>query len=49
VVCGLVEKSSKPPSNLINAGVYLFDKDIFAVLAKLTLSERGAQINSKNF
>jgi len=40
-VTGLVEKSSKPPSNLINAGVYLFDEDIFAVLSELTLSERG--------
>ncbi len=40
-VTGLVEKSAKPPSNLINAGAYLFDEEIFSILAELTLSERG--------
>ncbi|MDG6256742.1 MAG: sugar phosphate nucleotidyltransferase [Methanomicrobiaceae archaeon] len=40
-VTGLVEKSSKPPSNLINAGVYLFEKGVFDLLSELNLSERG--------
>lgn len=40
-VTGLVEKSARPPSNLINAGVYLFDAEIFSVIAGLSLSERG--------
>jgi len=41
VVTGLVEKSETPPGNLINAGVYLFDPEIFEKLSLLELSERG--------
>jgi glucose-1-phosphate thymidylyltransferase long form len=40
-VVGLVEKSPNPPSNLINAGIYLFSKDIFEAIDKTPLSPRG--------
>jgi UDP-N-acetylglucosamine diphosphorylase/glucosamine-1-phosphate N-acetyltransferase len=40
-VTGLVEKSPAPPSNLINAGIYSFDQDIFRQVAALSVSERG--------
>lgn len=40
-VSGLVEKSQKPPGNLINAGIYLFGVDIFEKIDSLELSERG--------
>jgi UDP-N-acetylglucosamine diphosphorylase/glucosamine-1-phosphate N-acetyltransferase len=40
-VTGLVEKSRHPPTNLINAGAYLFNPDIFDILPTLPLSERG--------
>lgn len=40
-VNGLVEKSSSPPSNRINAGIYLFGEDIFNLLRELPLSARG--------
>ena len=35
------EKSSNPPSNLINAGLYLFDETIFDALSNIKVSERG--------
>jgi UDP-N-acetylglucosamine diphosphorylase/glucosamine-1-phosphate N-acetyltransferase len=41
IVTGLIEKSQNPVSNLINAGAYLFDTDIFGILSNLPLSERG--------
>ncbi len=37
----VVEKSENPPSNLANAGIYLFEKSIFDDLRALPLSERG--------
>lgn len=40
-VVGLVEKSSSPPGNLINAGVYLLGTDVFERIDSLELSERG--------
>ncbi|WP_292730333.1 bifunctional sugar-1-phosphate nucleotidylyltransferase/acetyltransferase [Methanoculleus sp.] len=40
-ITGLEEKSEAPKSNLINAGAYLFDPDIFDLLAGLTISGRG--------
>jgi UDP-N-acetylglucosamine diphosphorylase / glucose-1-phosphate thymidylyltransferase / UDP-N-acetylgalactosamine diphosphorylase / glucosamine-1-phosphate N-acetyltransferase / galactosamine-1-phosphate N-acetyltransferase len=36
-----VEKSSNPPSNLANAGIYLFQRSIFDALREAPLSERG--------
>ncbi len=35
------EKMREPPSNLINAGVYLLDENIFKVLSKTAKSKRG--------
>jgi len=40
-ITGLEEKSERPRSNLINAGAYIFDPDIFDLLAGVTLSGRG--------
>jgi bifunctional UDP-N-acetylglucosamine pyrophosphorylase/glucosamine-1-phosphate N-acetyltransferase len=40
-VTGLEEKSENPKSNLINAGIYLFDMDIFSNLAGIVPSPRG--------
>lgn len=37
----VVEKSAAPPSDLANAGIYLFPKAIFEALAAAPLSERG--------
>lgn len=37
----LAEKSPNPPSNRINAGIYLFQDDIFGLLRGLPLSARG--------
>lgn len=37
----LEEKSLHPKSNIINAGAYLFDPDIFVILKKLSPSTRG--------
>ena len=37
----LEEKSERPKSNLINAGAYLFDPDIFDLLAGVKISGRG--------
>jgi bifunctional UDP-N-acetylglucosamine pyrophosphorylase/glucosamine-1-phosphate N-acetyltransferase len=36
-----VEKSPEPPTNMANAGVYLFSPSIFEAIAKTTLSPRG--------
>lgn len=41
VVTRLVEKSARPESDLINAGMYLFDAGIFEILSRLRPSERG--------
>ncbi len=40
-ITSLEEKSLHPKSNIINAGAYLFDSEIFAILKKLSLSTRG--------
>lgn len=40
-VMDLVEKSSAPKSNLINAGIYLFPEEIFGILDEIALSSRG--------
>ncbi len=37
----IVEKPEKPPSNLINAGIYKFNSDIIDFLEKTPLSKRG--------
>jgi UDP-N-acetylglucosamine diphosphorylase/glucosamine-1-phosphate N-acetyltransferase len=37
----VVEKSANPPSNLANAGIYLFERSIFETMRSMTLSERG--------
>lgn len=37
----LIEKSSVPSTNLVNAGVYLFDVDIFKKIYDLKISPRG--------
>lgn len=41
LVTGLEEKSEAPKSNLINAGAYLFDTEIFDILAGVKVSGRG--------
>jgi len=43
LVKNIVEKPSleEAPSNLVNTGVYIFNKDIFDKIAKTTKSERG--------
>lgn len=40
-VTGIYEKSQNPPGNLINAGIYLFDDDIFTEADRLVPSPRG--------
>ncbi len=40
-VTRIVEKSPQPPTNLANAGIYLFDPCIFEAIAKTPLSPRG--------
>ena len=40
-ITGLEEKSEHPKSNLINAGAYLFDLDVFDLLGKIGVSGRG--------
>ncbi len=37
----VVEKSNNPPSNLANAGIYLFHHSIFEAIHDIQLSERG--------
>ena len=41
LVISLQEKTLNPPSDIINAGAYLLDSDIFHALKKIRLSERG--------
>ena len=40
-VSRIYEKVSKPPSNLANAGLYLFNPEIFGAIAKTPRSPRG--------
>ncbi len=40
-VTKIIEKPEIPPTNLANAGIYLFDDSIFEFIDKTTLSERG--------
>ncbi|MDD1679819.1 MAG: NTP transferase domain-containing protein [Methanomicrobiales archaeon] len=40
-ITSLHEKVARPPSDLINAGAYVLDSDIFGILKTLPLSERG--------
>jgi len=40
-VVRIVEKPEKPPTNLINAGVYRFTKDILEFVEKTPISRRG--------
>ncbi len=40
-VVSLHEKVSPPPTNIINAGAYLLDEDIFELVRNLRVSERG--------
>lgn len=37
----IVEKSDNPPSNLANAGIYVFPREIFGAIEKTGLSPRG--------
>lgn len=37
----VVEKSLNPPSNMANAGIYLFNRSIFDALSQVPLSSRG--------
>lgn len=37
----IVEKSVNPPSNLVNAGVYILPKEIFSAIEQTKLSQRG--------
>lgn len=37
----VIEKSKTPPSDLANAGIYLFDREIFDALKKTGMSKRG--------
>ncbi|PWB38806.1 MAG: hypothetical protein C3F02_01820 [Parcubacteria group bacterium] len=38
---GIIEKPKKPPSNLINTGLYKFTGEVFDYLSKIKLSPRG--------
>ncbi|MCD6215467.1 MAG: NTP transferase domain-containing protein [Candidatus Aenigmarchaeota archaeon] len=40
-ITDIIEKPKEPPSNLINAGMYLSDLDIFDAIRKTPVSERG--------
>jgi bifunctional UDP-N-acetylglucosamine pyrophosphorylase/glucosamine-1-phosphate N-acetyltransferase len=40
-VAHIYEKVRKPPSNLANAGLYLFTQEIFAVISQTSTSPRG--------
>lgn len=37
----IVEKADPPPTNIANAGIYLFNREIFPVIARLGISQRG--------
>ncbi|WP_456471940.1 bifunctional UDP-N-acetylglucosamine diphosphorylase/glucosamine-1-phosphate N-acetyltransferase GlmU [Methanocaldococcus sp.] len=41
IIKDLEEKPENPKSNLINAGIYKFDKKIFNILERINLSKRG--------
>ncbi len=41
VLEGIAEKSSNPPSNIVNTGAYVFSPKIFEYLEKIENSERG--------
>ena len=43
IIKNIIEKPSleEAPSNLINAGIYVFDKTIFEAIRKTEKSERG--------
>lgn len=41
ILTGIWEKPENPPSDLINAGVYVFPPTIFDAISKTALSERG--------
>ncbi|MDI6860169.1 MAG: sugar phosphate nucleotidyltransferase, partial [Methanocellales archaeon] len=40
-VTRVVEKSKSPPSNLANAGIYVFEPEVFDAIDKTLLSSRG--------
>ncbi len=40
-VTGIIEKPEEPPSNLINAGIYYFDRDILKAIEQTPKSKRG--------
>ncbi len=40
-VASIVEKPKRPQSNLVNAGIYAFQEDIFDYIARTPLSSRG--------
>src|SRR5207247_3915209 len=40
-VTGVEEKPRRPKSHLINAGIYVFDEDIFPLIEKTPKSPRG--------
>lgn len=40
-VTGIIEKPEEPPSNLINAGIYYFDRDILKAIEQTPKSRRG--------
>src|SRR5207247_6580420 len=40
-VTGVEEKPRRPKSNLINAGIYILDEDIFPLIEKTPKSPRG--------
>lgn len=41
LISGIIEKPETPPSNLINAGIYVLPPSIFDAISKTALSERG--------
>ncbi len=40
-LAGIIEKPENPPSDLINAGVYVFPPSVFDAISRTGLSERG--------
>ncbi len=40
-VTGIIEKPEEPPSNLINAGIYCFNQNIFGAIERTPKSKRG--------
>ncbi len=40
-VIGIVEKAKEPPSHLVNAGVYYFDRRVFEAASRVNKSPRG--------